>query len=100
MARSASIDPLAYRNFWCGEDSIIVKYDDSKTDKAGECLLEKNICTNPKCPFKYHLSREGSVEHVNVRLSLASARVQQQDRREHVREAEIRRNEEIRIFEF
>lgn len=47
MARSASIDPLAFHNFSNGSDSIIGKYDDSKADKSGERLSEKNIYANP-----------------------------------------------------
>jgi hypothetical protein len=47
MARSASIDPLAFRHFNLGVDSIIGKYDDSKADKDGEKLSEKNIYANP-----------------------------------------------------
>jgi hypothetical protein len=42
MARSASIDPLAF-----GVNSIIGKYDNSKVDKIGERLSEKNIYANP-----------------------------------------------------
>jgi len=34
MARSASIDPLAFHNFTLGNDSIIGKYDDSKADNT------------------------------------------------------------------
>jgi hypothetical protein len=47
MARSASIDPLAFHHFALGVDSIIGKYDDSKADKIGERLSEKNIYANP-----------------------------------------------------
>ncbi len=47
MARSASIDPLAFHHFNLGIDSIIGKYDDSKADKIGERLSEKNIYANP-----------------------------------------------------
>ena len=46
MARSASVDPLAFHNFSLGADSIICKYDDAKADKAGERLSEKNIYAN------------------------------------------------------
>ena len=41
MARSISIDPLVFHNFTVASDSIVGKYDDSKTDKAGERLSEK-----------------------------------------------------------
>jgi hypothetical protein len=43
VARSASIDPLKLSNFRVGTDSIIGKYDETKADKAGERLSEKNI---------------------------------------------------------
>lgn len=46
MARSASIDPLSFANFRPGTDSIIGKYDNSKMDKAGERLSEKNLYAN------------------------------------------------------
>jgi len=48
MARSASIDSLSFANFRPGTDSIIGKYDNSKMDKAGERLSEKNIFGNAK----------------------------------------------------
>ena len=42
MARSASIDCLAFHNFSVGSlDSIVIKYDETKADKAGEKLSEK-----------------------------------------------------------
>ena len=47
MARCASIDPLGFHNVKLGVDSLVVKYDDSKADKAGEKLSEKNIFANP-----------------------------------------------------
>ena len=47
VARSASVDPLALHNIKIGLDSIVAKYDDSKADKAGERLSEKNIYANP-----------------------------------------------------
>ena len=47
MARSASIDCLCFHNFSLGQDSIIIKYDESKADKAGEKLSEKNLYANP-----------------------------------------------------
>ena len=47
MARGASIDPLHFGNFSLGNDSIIIKYDDSKADKSAERLSEKNIYANP-----------------------------------------------------
>ena len=47
MARSASIDCLAFHNFSVGLDSLVIKYDDSKADKTGEKLSEKNVYANP-----------------------------------------------------
>jgi hypothetical protein len=47
MARSASIDPLAFHNFSLGTDSIIGRYDDSKADKTGDRLSEKKLYANP-----------------------------------------------------
>ena len=47
MARGASIDPLHFGNFSLGNDSIIIKYDDSKADKSAERLSKKNIYANP-----------------------------------------------------
>jgi hypothetical protein len=46
MVQSASIGPLSFANFRTGTDSIIVKYDNSKMDKAGEQLSEKNLYAN------------------------------------------------------
>jgi hypothetical protein len=52
MARSASIDPLGFHNFSKGVDSIVFKYDDSKTDNAGEKVSpNKNIFANPLNPY-------------------------------------------------
>ena len=47
MARGISIAPLGFHNFTLGQDSIICKYDDSKVDKEGDKLSEKNIYANP-----------------------------------------------------
>ena len=41
MAQCASVDPLGFHNFLLGQDSIIIKYDDSKSEKDGERLSEK-----------------------------------------------------------
>ena len=48
MARSASVDPLHTGNFTLGADLIIIKHDDSKSDKNAERLSEKNVYVNPK----------------------------------------------------
>jgi hypothetical protein len=47
MARSASIDPLAFHHFNLGVGSIIGKYYDSKAEEIDERLSEKNINANP-----------------------------------------------------
>ena len=48
MARSASIDCLGFHNFTVGSlDSIAIKYDETKADKAGEKLSSKNVYANP-----------------------------------------------------
>jgi hypothetical protein len=44
---SSFIAPLGFHNFSLGSDSIIGKYDDSKADKAGERLTEKNLYASP-----------------------------------------------------
>ena len=45
MARSASIDCLAFHNLSVGSlDLIVIKYDETKADKAGKKLSEKKIC--------------------------------------------------------
>ena len=46
MAQCASIDPLGLHNMKLGSDSLVIKYDDSKADKSGERLSEKNIYAN------------------------------------------------------
>jgi hypothetical protein len=51
MARSINIGVLALHNFRVGEDSIICKYDKSKTDQAGERVSDKNIYANPLDPI-------------------------------------------------
>ena len=47
MAWSALIDCLCFHNFSLGQDSIIITYDKTKADKAGEKLSEKNVYANP-----------------------------------------------------
>ena len=46
MARCASVDPLGFHNFKIRNYSIIVKCDDTKCDKDGKSLSEKNIYAN------------------------------------------------------
>jgi hypothetical protein len=40
--------PLGFHNFSLGADSLICKYDNSKVDKGGEKLSEKNTYANPE----------------------------------------------------
>jgi hypothetical protein len=47
MGRCASVDPLGFHNFKLAGDSNRCKYDESKADKEGEKLSEKNIYANP-----------------------------------------------------
>ena len=44
MARSKSIDHIGFTNMKRRTDSIVVKYNESKSDKAGERCTNKNIC--------------------------------------------------------
>ena len=50
MARSISIDHIGFANMRRGTDSIVVKYDEPKSAKAGEKCTNKNIYTNPMGP--------------------------------------------------
>ena len=50
MARSINIDCIGFSNFKRGTDSIIVKYDETKADKAGENCHNKNLYANPSDP--------------------------------------------------
>ena len=50
MARSISIDHIGFVNMKRGTDSIIVKYDEKKSNKAGEKWTNKNIYANPTDP--------------------------------------------------
>ena len=47
MDRCASVDPLGFHNFSVAQDSVKCVYDDSKADKEGEKLSEKNLYANP-----------------------------------------------------
>ena len=50
MARSISIDHIGFTNMKRGTDSIIVKYDETKSDKTGERCTNKNVYANPTDP--------------------------------------------------
>ena len=51
MTKSIFIDHIGPANMKRGIDSIIVKYDESKSDKAGKKFVNKNINANPKYSF-------------------------------------------------
>ena len=48
MARSCNVDCLSFHNIKRGiSDSIVFKYDETKMDKTGEFVQEKNVYSNP-----------------------------------------------------
>ena len=47
IARSISVDPLQFHNIKLGNDSLILKYDETKCDKEADKLTERNIYANP-----------------------------------------------------
>ena len=48
MARSINVDCLSLHNLKRGiSDSIVFKYDETKMDKTGEFVQEKNVYSNP-----------------------------------------------------
>jgi hypothetical protein len=55
MARSVNIGSLGFHNFRAGEDHIVCRYDDTKSDKTGQKCTGKHIYANPlepiACPF-------------------------------------------------
>ena len=51
MARLINIGGLALHNFRVGEDNLVVKYDDSKSDKEGKNTTEKHLFTNSMEPL-------------------------------------------------
>ena len=50
MARSCNIDQLGLHNIKRQNDSIAIKYDNSKMDQSGEFVTEKNCYANPFKP--------------------------------------------------
>jgi len=51
MSRSISIDKLSFHNLKIGtSDSIKFKFDETKSDKTGEFVTEKNCYANPFDP--------------------------------------------------
>ena len=50
MARSISIDHIGFTNIKRGTDSILVNYNEAKSDKAGERCTNKNVYANPMNP--------------------------------------------------
>ena len=61
MARLISIDHIDFTNMKRGTDSIIMKYDESKSDKIGEKCTNKNVDTNLTDPSIYFLQHWGSI---------------------------------------
>ena len=51
MARSINIGALAYHNFQTGDDYIKIRYDNTKSDKAGEKVRDKHVYANPFNPL-------------------------------------------------
>ena len=52
MARSINIDSVALHSIKRGiSDSITFKYDETKVDKTGAFVCEKNVYSNPHNPF-------------------------------------------------
>ncbi len=48
MARSCNVDCLSFHNMKHGiSDSIVFKYDETKMDKTGVFVQEKNVYSNP-----------------------------------------------------
>ena len=50
MGRSASVDALGLHNLKLGIDSIVITYDDSKTDSTGKNVSPKNCYANSYVP--------------------------------------------------
>ena len=48
MACSCNVDCLSFHNIMCGISNLIVfKYEETKMDKTGEFVQEKNVYSNP-----------------------------------------------------
>ena len=50
MARSVLIDHIGFTNMKRGTESIIVKYNETKSDKTGKRCTNKNVYANPTDP--------------------------------------------------
>ena len=66
IARCISIDPLGFRNFSLGPDSIIVTYHETKKDKTGERCFGKNIYPNSQDWLLCHWTGMGLYCALNV----------------------------------
>lgn len=69
MARSINIDCIGFSNLKRGSDSIIVKYDETKSDKTGETCSNKHIYGNPADPVVcvfLALGLYSAIEHVSL----------------------------------
>ena len=51
MARSVNISTLGLHNIGCGKDHLLVKYDKTKKDQAGENVHDKHCFDNPNDPL-------------------------------------------------
>ena len=89
MARSISIDHIGFTNRKRGTDYIIVKYNETKSDKTGERCTNKNVYANPTDPSIYFftalgihcsyesnslITKEGFFLKENAKLSTAAYR--------------------------
>ena len=68
MARSTNIDCIGWHNMRRGEDSIVVKYDDTKSDKDSEKFSDKNLYSNPTDMYVYLISEYSNVVNEYVRV--------------------------------
>ena len=59
MARSISIDNIGFSNMKRGSDTIIIKYDESKSNKVGEKCTNKNTFANNVDPSIYFFTGLG-----------------------------------------
>ena len=68
MVRSISIDHIGFTNMKRGTDSIIVKYNESKSDKADERRTNKNVYANPTDASICFLQHWGSITPMSPSL--------------------------------
>ena len=69
MARSINIDSVALHAIKRGiSDSITFKYDETKVDKTGEFVCEKNVYSNPHDPFVCVFTALGCYHSINSEM--------------------------------